>query len=1337
MTVYSSLIQPIPVCRWLSGIALLLTGNISLSAQSLRTLSAKDGLPQSFVSGLVQDDSSFIWIGTRGGLARYDGNQFKVFQHNPHDSTTLASNLIIWMEKGRHNALWIEHESGEIDGVDPVTEKITHLLQGNLPSQPGIQFIRRGWIVDDEKIFWGIKRGDGINSYDSRNKKIDIIDKKHGGLPGDTVRAITQAKDNAIWMLTQQAISRYDKKTKQLINWSIPYMQDYGAFPGSDAIAVDLYERGNSELMWGDRSSLFFFNPLTHAFRSVALPNTAYMGARWIRSSPDGQDYFENYGKVYRYSDKTGLTSIGKTLKENLGDVKSFLVDHSGLIWLGTNAGGLHQIDLATPFFQAFTYRKDFGIDMFQQELGIDIFKMFGWTPKDSLFSAAGYHIRSAYNGNKRLYLALKEYVCYYDSTQKKFVRLPHVPVSDGSEPGIGIKGITFLPDGRLLVVGYKGNILVFNTATQTWENFLGPDLFRKRFGAAALPQDVLADDKNIWITTANNGLVKIIIQSKEIHQLKERAEPGSLPANQLLGFRADPLRPDIVWIGSYQGLISLNKKTLKCEVYSVKDGLPDNTVYAILSDRNNNLWLSTNKGICRFDPVTHETRVFHTLHGLPGDEFNRFHQLALPDDRLIFGGTDGWTVFNPLLMKNDAFEPAVAFTDIKINNKDIAQADVKKILPLPLNALDRLVLLYEQNTLNIGFAGLEFSQPQDLQYRYKLQGYDNDWIIAGNNHQANYTKIPPGSYTFLVNASNTSGKWSSHIKEIKLKINPPWWATKMAFVCYTIILAGLTWIFIRFRVSRMLMKQEMILKEKEALQLKEIDDMKTRFFANITHEFRTPLTLIMGPAEQLKAAQSNNPQQKKYTETILANAKQLLVLINRLMDLSKLEAKAMKLQEQRGNPASVAGTIVYSFEADAGAKDIELSFTDKTVLSDCWFYADAVERIVYNLVSNALKFTPAGGKVEILLAEKNNSLQLAVTDTGIGIPADRLPHIFDRFYQVGENNKLSKEEWNNGTGIGLSLVKELIQQMDGDIDVKSSTSADESASGTTFTVLMPFRISEEEQISSSLLVDEEGLLEKNPETDDKRPQVLIVEDNTSLAGFIAAVLKDDYEITHALNGALGLEEAVTVMPDIIISDVMMPVMDGYEFCSRVKSDIRTSHIPVIMLTAKATHDNMIEGLTKGADDYLAKPFYPTELLLRMRNQLERQQKLRERIQQELAFPGNNPAPAPVIQDIFITKLYELLDEHIDDSLFGVEQVADLMNISRSSLHRKLKNITGMTTTEVVRNYRLKKATFFLKEGFSSSETAYKTGFSSPAYFTKSFREVYGVTPGDFVRQPK
>jgi signal transduction histidine kinase/DNA-binding NarL/FixJ family response regulator/ligand-binding sensor domain-containing protein len=1317
----------------------------AVRGQSMRTITTKDGLPQSFVSGIVQDDSSFVWISTRNGLARFDGIAYKLFQHQTGDTSTLASSVIIWLRRDENNKIWIEHESGVIDEMDPVSEKITHYLKGGMDTPADINFIRRGWMVDHDGLFWGINKGRGLGTFDRKTHKLVSYTRANAGLISDTIRGIVETKAHGIWILVKGGLSYFDKSTGQFSHWPNPFPEDFGNFLNSDAIAIDLHERRNGELMWGDRSSLYFFNPNTHIFKRVALPAVSYLGVRWIRTAPDGSDYLESYGNVFHYEDHSGVTKVGRSITENFGDAKSFLVDASGIIWIGTNARGIRQIDLSIPYFRSFPNKKEFFSDLIKDQWQLDMTQVFGWAPSDDLFTNASYQFRWTYGREGRLYLSLKRTVGYIDPASKRFVKFPEVPLRNR------ITGISLTPQDNLMAVSTIGNIYTYSPVSKNWIPFLDTGFLWRTYGTHCIPQDMLVDDKHVWLTTLKDGLFCIDLADKSIRRFQKGQATDSLPTNEILGLCADPKQPEIMWISSFQGLIRFDKLHGSSKVYSLQEGLPDNTIYAILPDSKGYLWISTNKGLCRFDPSSAHVRVFGTQHGLPADEFNRFHAMRLPDGMLAFGSTDGWALFDPLMVKNDEFDPRLALTDLRINNKEMAWAPKNRLLPAPLNEDSALTLPYDQNTVSVGFSGLEYNQPQELHYRYRLEGYDNDWVQAGNTHQAIYTKIPSGMYTLLVNASNTSGKWSRYIKTMRLRISAPWWSTPLAYICYSIILSGLIWIFIRFRVSRMMMRREMALKEVETHQLKELDDLKTRFFSNITHEFRTPLTLIIGPAEQLKMENQGNQRVIKQADGIIYNSHQLLTLVNRLMELAKLESGSAKLLEQRGNPATIAGLVVQSFETDARSREVILTYNHGVMPRDCWFYADALERIVYNLVSNALKFTDPGGKVEASLSVDANNLVLTVTDTGVGIPEEKLPFIFDRFYQVSENSGLVEGTPDAGTGIGLAMVKELVNQMGGKIEVQSQT---HSPGGTSFIVLMPFRA------ASSVDLEPTGPAPEPAESEVQetleRSHVLVVEDSPELAEFVTSILSGEYVVSHALNGAEGLDQALKDMPDLIISDVMMPVMNGFEFCKRVKADMRLSHIPIILLTAKASQEDRIAGLIEGANDYLPKPFHPTELLLRVHNLLEAQRKWRERIRREMSQPGFTTqlgapgTPAPVyqpgsailpgeepVQDVFLTNLYSLLEEHMDDAGFGVDQLLGLVNMSRSSLHRKLKNITGLSTTEVIRNFRLSKAAEFLKEGYSSSDAAYKSGFGSPAYFTKCFREVYSITPSDFVKQVK
>lgn len=1299
----------------ISLIVALFTIYFSAFAQPLKVFDGNDALPQSFVSGLIQDSTGFIWIATRNGLARYDGVNFKTYRHNNADPKTIASNLLVNIIRDKRQKIWIEYDSGAIDELNPQSVQVTHCAMVNTLVKSS-KYMRRGWVMDSENYFWAITNTQQIKRIHN-NQTIQT----YLSLPGDTLMGITEDIKAKIWVVSHHYISVFDKQTNQFVRVPIPYQQFYNQHFESGGRVIDIHQRANGELMWGDRKCLFFFNPMNHAFRAIHLPKFYKMGVKWIRSGPDQNEYFEIEGDFYRYDTK-GLTCIAKATPEPF-DIQSMLVDQSGLIWAGTNAKGIYQLDLNAPHFEALIDTTGFPQDLLRKEFNISVKKVFNWTEQDERRLHAGYHFRSFYDRHKRLWMSLKNTICNYKPELGEMNTLPPVPLtSDKLDFDPIIQGISVDQGNNLWTIGTNAQILFYNQAQEKWIMFFPAGYLKKIYGKTLLPQDLLCDGNNLWITTESHGLLIINILSKKIIQLQQLNGVGHLPTNQLLQFLPDSKNSNMLWIGSYDGLIHLNKKTLKCDVFSLEQGLPDNTIYSVLADRNGFLWLTTNKGLCCFNPANGKVRVFQRPYGLPGNEYNRFHHLNLPDGRMAFGGPYGWTLFDPLQIKKDHYQPKAAFTDIWINNKTH--------LNFPLNNSSPVVLSYENNTLAVSFTGLEFNLPKELLYRYRLIGYDHDWISAGHTAVANYTKLPPGNYALEVNASNTTGEWSRSLRRIKIIVIPPWWNRGWVQLVYLIAAVCLLWMYIRYRINNWRLQYEVYLKESEAKQLRELDQIRNKFYANITHEFRTPLSLILGPAEQLSTADTNPALRADLVTTIKQNTKHLLVLINQLLDFAKLEAKALKPIIRIGSPSNVVHSVLASYFIEIQEHQIDLKFIDHT--ADCLFWFDNVmlETIIYNMVSNAIKYTPAAGSIKLQLYQEETGIRLIIEDTGSGIPADKIPFIFDRFYQA--DDLVSQ----TGSGIGLALVKELIHLQSGSITVKSKVGA--TISGTVFTIKLPYQKVDSAETkpytdASTPIAPPNEYIERGD-----RRQILLVENNNELATYLAHNLVDKYVVFRANNGNEGVNIATEYMPDLIISDVVMPVTDGFELCRKLKEDVRTSHIPVILLSAKTAQEDRLKGLLYGADVYLTKPFHIEELRLRVENLIQRQSILTEHINRELASPlPNTSVRQPDLEDEFILHLYELIEGHLDNPLFNVEELVELTGVSRTSLHRKVKALSGFSTSELIRNYKLKRAATLLLMGESSSVVANRTGFSSPAYFSKCFRELYNLTPGEFVRQNK
>lgn len=1301
---------------------------IGLQAQSIRktsrVLTTKDGLPQSFISGLVQDADGFVWVGTRNGLARYDGRQFNAFHYRQGDTTTLSSDVIISLAKDSHGRIWIEHESGEIDHLTPQTQRIERISQRPLFARHPLHFARRGWTVDGQKNLWGTQLIGGVWCYDWAKQSIHQYTRQSHGLPTDTIRAVLASRRvNTIWLLSQHALSRLNPATGRVQSAHLPVSIEVAHLPEQAGGTLVLHERPNGEIMWVYNGQVILFNPTTNRFRQLPLPG-AYLG--WFYTGPDGQDYLAVSNQVYRYEPVRGLVVVGK-LGSSPQDVESLLVDASGLVWVGTDAAGIHLVDLAGLSLEAFANHLGFHPDLFQQVVGLSLAKTFQWSKNRKEFNQTSYYLRSTYDAQQRLWVGLRYQAGYYDSTQRQLVLLPPIPTAKPStDQLLGISGLRFDPAGLLWTVDNDGYVAYFDARYRAWNRWVSADQLRQAVGSQVKPQDIVADEQAIWISDHEHGLIRIERATKQIRVISQTTPRSHFPSNLLLGMQPDPTRPNLLWIGSHEGLICFDKTTLRGRVFTTADGLPDNTIYSVLADEPGYLWLATNQGLCRFHPRTHQVRTLTTADGLPGDEFNRFHHLRLPDGRLAFGGTEGWLLVDPRSIQPDRFQPPVALTELKINNRTVPITPGRGLLPVPINDLDALVVSYGQNTLSLSFAGLQYNQPAKLQYRYQLAGYDDDWVGAGTSPLAAYTQLPPGHYVLRVNATNTTGQWSRHIRTLSITVKPPWWRTNLAYLLYILSGIGLIRFYVRYRTQRERTAQLQLVQKREAEQLRVVDEMKTRFFANITHEFRTPLTLILSPVEALLSELGQSGYGSRLS-LIERNAQQLLGLINQLMDLARLDANLMKVTPVRGRPDDVVNDIIQTFAEAALANHIQLVYQAEGT-DTYWFDANKLERIVTNLVANALKFTPgtpaSPGTVTVTLrTDARSGLRLRVADTGIGVATGQLPHLFNRFYQVDTNASYQQP----GTGIGLALVKELVDLQDGQIQVESQL-----GQGTTFWVELPYPPATDRPsvVPGPVLVNPVRL-SVDP-TEMETALLLLVEDNDDMARFITQSLPSTYQVHRAVDGQDGLEQAVRLMPDLIISDVMMPRMDGYELCQHLKTDPGTDHIPVVLLTAKVSLDSRMQGLTLGADAYLEKPFHVPELQLRVRNLLATQRRLGEQIRADLQSPVATSEP----MHPFLTMLYQILDRHLDDATFGAEELSMQANLSRMQLYRKLKALAGLSATEFIRGYRLKQSVALLQQGMPVAQVAYAVGFESPSYFGQCFREQFGEPPSRFTSKP-
>ncbi|AQG79615.1 hybrid sensor histidine kinase/response regulator transcription factor [Spirosoma montaniterrae] len=1297
----------------------------------------RQGLPQAFVPAILQDKQGFIWAATRDGLCRYDGHRFKVFQPDPDGRPSLSFAGLTQIELDRHGRIWVVSERGNIDVFDPRTETFTNFSRQaafRRLVKPGATYFLR---IDRKDRLW-LMDGNGVICWDTHKKQGHWFrhqPNRVASISNDKVYDVSEGADGTIWLATANGLDRFEEATLSFRH--LRHQPGNSQSLPEDSLAR-VYLRPTGELMLFSRHYLTLLQPHTGQLRSHRLPA---QGNEWLGThvsiDRQGAVYFDQDNMLFRFTDRQGVQIVTRWNGRNNG-CSSLLIDRTNVLWVGTNGSGIRFYDLQPNPFRKRPYHRNFYEDLLTSDsLGLSPVSP---TALVRLSGLSSYNFRSTFDTAGCFWFNVGSSDIY--RLNRKTGQTAHFPLPIAfrwDAPGHVPCPMTTDSQGRVWAI-YDSTAFWFDETSKHWTRFPYPIPVQPTNKIT----EVVADEHALWLASQMGGLYRLDRQTGHIRQFVNRpGDATSLSSNSLYCLSADPADANRLWIGTFgSGLCLFDKRTGLSRRFTQANGLPNNVIYSAIPDRYGYLWIGTNKGLCRMNRRTCTTQTFTRDDGIMADEFNRSHYVQFPDEKILMGGLEGFTFFHPQQIDQDAFQPIVELTELQINNQ-VVQPDLpgpddaattassrRSVLgTLPIQASTQLTLAYNQNYLSIQFAALQFNRPTKNRYRYRLDGLEETWKETVRP-EAIYTNLPPGNYVLVLNASNTSGRWSRHVRKLAITIQPPFWATWWAVILYSLIGVGIGWGLLRVYLNRLRLNQTIRLRQQEADQLRAVNTIKTNFFTNITHEFRTPLALILAPTEQM-ASENPEPKNRRRLQTIEQNAHQLLGLINQLLDLSKLEASVMPIHESRGSLTEFIRHWLTPLTDQATAQGLTLTF-ESDVTGDYWFDAEKLERIVYNLTANALKFTKVG-TITLSLSDASGRIRLTVTDTGVGIPAQHLPHIFDRFYQVGPRS-VGDTITTPGTGIGLALVQELVQLQGGQIAVESQPNQ-----GTTFVVELPYRradtseVNPDEVFTSRIEVSEDS---STVSDESDHPRLLVVEDNDELARFIAESLPQHYRIRRAVNGQDGLGQALEHLPDLIISDVMMPLMDGFTLCNQLKTDVRTSHIPIILLTAKSSVENRLAGLSLGADDYLTKPFQLTELQLRVRNQLVSKQRQREWVQASLSNPDPASSPqAPEPTDPFLSRLYALFDANLSDSGYGLEQMLSELGMSRTNLFRKVKALTGLTAHELLRNYRLKRATQLLRSGVSVSESAYQVGFESPAYFSKCFRNLYQMSPSEFVAQ--
>jgi len=1309
------------------------------SGRPFQLYTVNEGLPQNYLLGLTQDSAGFIWIGTKDGLARYDGYHFLIYRHGRDSGHTPAANNITNLCTDHRGYIWIQFDDRAIDRYNPSTGVFEHVTSGKAWDPIRSQLTRYELLVDHHDNLWVTTDSSGVFRYNLLSGQLHVF------LPASsTVRAVMEDHSGNIWMASQDGFIVYDYSTDRVkrISFELSARRTYSG----RNYKLGLGETPNGRIILTSLdSTVLLYDPAHRVFQTLPPPSKRYrpydagLGNTNMVLSEDGERWLTSNGRIFRIDGLTDrLIEFDDPTHPQVPDASALLIDRSGNLWFGKNAVGLCKINLhALPFVSKKYTHANFETDILVGELGADQRDL----PAGFDNPAFAYMFRNGMDSANRL-LWIQNYllsrsmpqVMAYAPDTRKLTMYP-IPGSKDGEVGIHVDDAG---DAWFIGINNWAPIRLDhrNAARSEYQPAGSLRMADSLFKAGKVAINPVMDHDRMWVMVSNANidfgtweLASIQLRSGNLtwHRLvPDNAEPSS----NLLMMVADPSNPKYLWIGtSGNGLLRFDKTTGGCHAFTTDDGLPNNTIYAIVTDNAHNFWLSSNKGLSRFNPVTHAIRNFDIADGLLGNEFNRWHCFKLPDGRIAFGGMTGYSIFNPADIKDDAFQPKTLLTNLLVNNQPLAA--IPSHGDSDLNARTKLVFPYDQNFLSLEFASDEYNRPQKMTYRYRLQHFDNDWVYAGNERFARYTKLPPGRYVLEINAANTSGLWSNLIRRLEVIILPPWWQTWWAYFVYLTAAVGLIISFFRYRLRRIRLAQQMILQQQQTEQLKTMEAMKSRFFTNITHEFRTPLALIISPLEQLQR-ETGDAQTRKTLSTIEGNANRLLELINQLLDLSKLEAGSMGLNVFRGRLDLFLADTVQSFLPLAERNAQELTY-QCSLSQEYLFDAEKVRTILFNLLANALKFTPTGGKIHISTDQHGiGKIGIIVRDTGVGIPADKLPFIFDRFFQADDSHTRAYE----GSGIGLALVRELVLLMKGTVNAESRP-----GQGTVITVVFP---AEEAGASDAPgwrpvqhpvhwpghhVARVNG--EKGDGAEPTRPLLLLVEDNEELLDFLSERLTHNFRVLTAANGLSAFQIAREQLPDLVVSDVMMPEMDGYALCRKLKLDDLTSHIAVILLTAKSAYDSRLVGLQLGANDYIAKPFHLDELEARIGNLLNHQEKQRAHLRAQLRQKDLFDRVAQT-ENQFLKNIYAVIDEMIDDPQLGASKLAERNAMSLRTLNRKLNVTIGLTAGDLIRQYRLQKSLLLLKEGRNVSEAAYLVGFETPAYFSQCFKDFYGISPRDY-----
>lgn len=1342
----------------------------------------EQGLSNTTIETIFQDYRGFMWFGTRDGLNRYDGYQLVVYRYDAKDSTSISDNYIQYIYEDKKHNLWVGTTNG-LNRFNAFKNNFTRYKHN--PSNPkSISNNNITAIMQDKNDrLWVSTLSGGINLFNLKDNNFTSYQQNDilpSSLNSNNVNCMYEDSRDNCWVGTENGLQLFNREA--------------GTFKTIDIAA-------------GTKNDLKNY--------SIRIIKEDKPGNLLLGTNDNGIILFNNQFKTFKqYSHQE---TVPQSLASNL--VRSILVDKNGNIWIGCVNGGLNLFDPVSEKFFNYQNQPDDPLSLSQRTVsaltednqgnlwagthrgGVNLYMPN--TEKFTLFRQQPDVNSLSYNDVKgfcedsygNIWIGTDGGgLNLFNPRQNSFVHYKYDPFNAKTIGSNEVLDITEDSEGNLWVSTWGGGLCLYNKQANNFTRFMHNTADANSISSNYIQKAFEDSKKNLWVATYFGGLNLFDRKTKKFTRVTKAQNNTSIQGNNIISinedkagniwigtddgglncltagtkefthyFNNDEKKPDLriifidskgrLWIGQ-TGLYLFDAKENSFAIYTDKGGLASEFIKGIAEDSKGEFWISTSNGITRFAPATFAFKKYNTADGLQGLEFEANAFLKTKEGQLFFGGVNGFNMFYPQNIIANNFVPPVYVTDFQVFNKKINLGEKDAPLESDISFTDKITLSYKQSTFSFGFASLNYTASENNQYAYKLENWDKDWISAGKEKKASYTNVTPGTYTFRVKASNNDGVWNEKGYAITIIITPPFWDT---WWFRLLVLAALTTgVIVFYRFKRKLEIQKLEEQKKE-----EMHQVQLQFFTNISHEFRTPLSLILGPIEKLQKEDPHSPSNHSY-KVIHRNANRLMNLITELMDFRKAELGVLKLNVMPGNLESFLQEISEEFSELADEKKINFSVQVKDIPAETWFDRQVLEKIILNLLSNSFKYTADGGTITVEAFNSldkftpsfqnklafqheykgNHFMYIRVADNGIGISKESIAHLFERYYKISETHL--------GSGIGLAFVKSLTTLHKGHIYVFS-----ERNKGTEIIIGIPCTkddysakerwIKNKEAVAKLESItpkyDEVPLLaaEKKTPADKEpaaisKPSILVVDDNDELRQFIKESLSDEYKIEEAIDGKAGYEKAKATFPDLIISDVMMPEIDGIEFCRMIKEDIDTSHIPFLMLTAKDALESKIEGIGSGADFYFSKPLSIELLALTIRNIFKQKQKLKEKYLNDHHAEIKDLAHSSK-DKTFLDELIEIIESQLSNPDMNIPYVCTQIGMSRTKLYNKIKGLTGQSINDFIRTIRLKKAAQLMtSEDASITEIMYSVGIQTQSYFTKAFKNEFGKTPTQFLK---